>query len=316
MQKLLNGVWVRAALVAVAVAFAGKIAAAASPGCGDGCCSTCCEGNDPLCGKLLSYIKSSDPCFGDWISPISNPVFFEDPRTLTEARAVFLHHEVPQAAGGGDIQLYALQLRFALSERLSIIATKDGYAVSSNPLIRDGWGDVGGGLKYNLIRDTCNETLLSAGLTYEAPVGSRRTMQGNGAGEFNFFLSGGKEIADNWHWISAGGFRVAANANTESSSFYWSNHIDRRFGNWYALAEFNWFHWLESGQGGIPGVEGLDLFNFGSTGVAGNDIVTGAFGLKYKPNRDYEVGAAWEIPLTAREDVIESRLNFNIIRRF
>ena len=272
---------------------------------------------DPLDGKLLSFIQPSEPCFADWISPISNPVFFEDPRTLTEARAIFLHHEVPQAAGGGDIQLYALQLRLALSDRLSIIATKDGYAVSSNPLIRDGWGDIGGGLKYNLIRNVEQERLLSAGVTYETPSGSPRTLQGNGSGEFNFFLTGGIEIADDWHWLSDAGFRIAANNNEESSSFYWSNHLDRRFaGCWYGIAEFNWFHWVANGEGGIPGVEGVDLFNFGSSGVAGNDIVTGAFGLKYKPSFDYEIGAAWEIPLTEREDVFENRLNVNFIRRF
>ena len=80
--------------------------------------------------------------------------------------------------------------------------------------------------------------------------------------------------------------------------------------------EFNWYHWLESGANGIPGVEGGDLFNFGSTGVAGNNIVTGAFGLKYKPSGHTELGVAWELPLTERRDVLENRITFDWILRY
>lgn len=77
--------------------------------------------------KLLGCIKPSERCFDDFISPMINFVFFEDPRTLTELRPVFASHNVPGAVGGGSIQLYALQFRVALSDRLSLIATKDGY---------------------------------------------------------------------------------------------------------------------------------------------------------------------------------------------
>ena len=65
-----------------------------------------------------------------------------------------------------------------------------------------------------------------------------------------------------------------------------------------------------------PGVEGGDLFNFGSTGVAGNDIVTGAFGAKYKPNRHVEVGVAWELRLPERRDILENRITVDAILRY
>ena len=83
-------------------------------------------------------IAPSDHAFDDFISPMTNPVFFEDPRTLTEARFIFINHHVPDGLGGGDVQLFALQLRAALTENLSFIATKDGYIVSDNGLINDG----------------------------------------------------------------------------------------------------------------------------------------------------------------------------------
>jgi hypothetical protein len=268
-------------------------------------------------GLLGGLIKPSDHAFDDFISPMTNPVFFEDPRTLTEARAIFLQHKVPLAAGGGDIQLYALQLRAALTDRLSIVASKDGYAVSTNPLIADGWGDVAAGLKYNLWTDYDLRALLSAGLGYEMPVGSPRTRQGNGDGEFHLYLTGGVELFPDAHWLSGSGFRLPADSGAESQSWYWSNHFDYRvLRHWYLFNEYNWYHWIKSGNNGIPGVEGGDLFNFGSTGVAGNDIVTGAFGAKFKPGPHCEIGVAWELPLTERRDVMENRITSDLILRY
>lgn len=278
------------------------------------CAPSCCL--DSLFGRGL--IKRSDHSFNSFISPMSNPVFFEDPRSVTEARAIFLQHRVPTAAGGGDVQLYAVQLRARLSEYVSLIATKDGYVTSSNPLVDDGWADLSAGLKFNLIRDVQNQRLLSGGFTFEMPTGEASALQGNGDGELNIFLTGGRQIGRCAHWISATGLRVPMNSTDESLSAYWSNHLDYQIRRGiYLLAELNWFHWLQAGvDGPLPGVEGLDLFNFGSPGVAGNDIVTSAFGFKLKPNRHNEIGVAFEVPLTVREDIIDNRLTVDWIFRF
>ena len=117
-------------------------------GCGSGC-SNGCECDD----RLFGIIARSDRCFSDFISPMTNPVFFEDPRTLTEARVIFLNHKTPPALGSDNVQLAAVQLRAALTDRLSFIATKDGFIFSQSPLLDDGWADVAAGLKYNLIHD-------------------------------------------------------------------------------------------------------------------------------------------------------------------
>lgn len=287
----------------------------------NGCCSTgdCCNTCDSCFGDscLAKLIQPSDPCFPGFISPMTNPVFFEDPRTLTEARFIFLHHNVPGQAGGGQINVMAVQLRAALTERLSFIATKDGFITSSNPLIDDGWADLSLGLKYNLIRDTCNQRLLSAGFWYELPVGSDRALQAQGDGDFHLFVSGAAELNENWNWMSGSGFRLPVNRSQGSSMWYWSNHIDRKLGHcFYAVGELNWYHWMGSGNNGIPGVEGGDLFNFGSTSVSGNDIVTGALGLKYKPSNSLELGIAWELPFTERRDVLRDRLTVDCIFRY
>jgi len=112
-------------------------------GCGESCGESCGADCGALFGNLncdclsglTSVIKKSDHCFDDFISTMTNPVFFEDPRTLTEARVIFVNHNLPGALGGSSAQLYAVQLRFAINEDVSIIATKDGYMVSDNPLL-------------------------------------------------------------------------------------------------------------------------------------------------------------------------------------
>lgn len=280
----------------------------------DDSCNAVCD--DSLFGRGI--IKRSDHDFDRFISPSTNPIFFEDPRNVTEIRGLFIQHEVPGAAGAGDVQVYAAQIRARLSENVSLIATKDGYITSSNPLVNDGWADLAAGLKFNLIRDVANQRLLSSGFTFELPTGEADPLQGNGDGELNLFLTGGRQLGCRSHWLSAAGYRLPMNRTDESTSIYWSNHFDMEVRRGvYLLTETNWFHWTRSGQDGpIPGIEGLDLINLGSPGVTGNNIVTQAFGAKLKPSRHQEIGLAYEIPLTKREDILENRITVDWIWRY
>jgi len=287
--------------------------AAACGGC-DSCgqCSSCnaCCSHDCIIGQ-------SDHCFDCFISPITNPVYFEDPRALTEIRPIYVHHRVPTAAGGGNIDVVAAQIRAAFNENVSLIAVKDGYLTSTNPLIDDGWADVSLGLKFTLLRDPEEQKILSAGLVFQLPVGSTRSLQGRGNGEFDIFASYGTQVGDNWHWISTTGFRLPSDPGDNSSVWYWSNHLDVQVTDRiYLLSELNWYHWMSSGAGGIPGVEGVDFFNFGSTNVAGNNVATLAFGTKYKPSGNLEIGLAYEFPITERKDVFEDRLTVDVIFRY
>lgn len=262
--------------------------------------------------EWVSYelFQPSDHAFDSFISPVTNLVYFEDPRALTEIRPFFFQHKVPLAAGGGSVQLYGAQIRMRLTENISFIAIKDGFATTSNPILDDGWADVAAGLKFTLLRDVQRQSILSGGVTYELPTGEASLFQGNGDGEFNLFLSGAQKLTRRINWMAASGIRVPVNSTDESTSSYWSNHLDYQItNNFYALVELNWYHWLSSGQDGpIPGIEGLDIINFGNPGVAGNDILTGAVGFKVKAGRHSEAGFAWEVPLTERRDIIENRL--------
>ena len=280
-------------------------------------CEDCCQKR--LLGLFISPSDTTD--FSGFISPMTNPIYFEDPRTLTEARPIFIQNKVPNRAplAGGDVQMVAVQLRAALTENLSIIATKDGYLFSNSAAPGgDGWSNVNVGLKYNLYRDVEAQRILSGAVVFELPVGSTRALQGNGSGVFDVKLTGAARLSERWRGMSAIGKRLPSDTVDNSQSSYWSVHFDRTLGNrgFYFFTEYNWYHWMKSGKGGVPGVEGLDVYNLGSTGVAGNDIVTGAIGLKYKPTAWREYGVAWEVPLTDRRDVIDNRITVDAIFRY
>jgi hypothetical protein len=289
-------------------------------GCPEGCWDGCGCPNE----KLFGLVAKSDYCFNSFISPISNPLFFEDPRQLSEVRFIYAHHIIPgdvPVLQGGHANFYAMQARARLTERVSLIATKDGYIDMDTPGVgdSDGWADVAAGLKFTVFRNPERQFLLSTGMVYEIDMGEHQVFQGRGDGEFHFFVTGGKQFGCRTHWLSASGFRIPADHTARSQMWYWSNHFDYQFTDMlYGLVEFNWFHWLRSGDGdlGTNGFEGLDLMNLGSTGVAGNDIVTCAVGGKAKPYRNMEIGAGWEFPLTQRRDILEDRFYADLIIRY
>ena len=274
-------------------------------------------------GRLLGLFARSDRDFYRFVSPLSNPCLFEDPRTLTEMRWHFVNQWIPNdnpVFGGGTAQLLAVQLRFALTERLSVVAVKDGYlwlhpenAAAGDP---QGWADLGGRLKYNMIRNPATQTLLSVGFTHEFPSGANRVFQGTGDGEWNLFYSAGQEFFGVAHWVSGAGIRIP-NDGRHSGMMWSSNAFDVMLTErWYLLSQLNWFHWYENG-GILPlGFEGNDLFNLGSNSVEGNDIVTASIGGRYKFGGYHEMGVAYEMPLTQRKDLVEGRLYVDLTLRF
>lgn len=286
------------------------------------------ELSENFSSTLLS-LRKSDPCFDDFISPMINPIFFEDPRTLTEFRPIYLRQETPNRIGdmelpGGNAQVFAAQIRIALTERLSFIATKDGYLVSDidgplGDILDDGWADLSGGLKYNLVRNAETGTLWSIGSVYEIPLGSRKSLQAVGDGEFNFFTTFGQRLyGGNAHWLSSVGYRLPVDSDVQTSSIHWSNQFDVRVTkSIYLLSGVAWWHWVDDAEAGLPlGIGGGDFFNLPSTNVAGRDLVTQNVGAKYKPNRNFEAGIAYEFPLTNNQDLLENRVHLDAIFRY
>lgn len=277
-------------------------------------------GNEQSGGlELFGFDFSGDHEFDNFIEPVTNPVYAMDPRSRTRLRTIFLNQTLPDDSilGGGDYQVYAAQLSFALSDRLAFIAQKDGYITLQADGLkhRDGFGDMAAGLKYTMIRDTESRFLLSGGFMLETSSGSGDVFQGNGSGQWTFFMTMGKEFGEcgECHLVSTIGWNLPIDDTQESEAFYYSVHFDRRMvGNFYLLWELNGFQYTANG-GRLPvNVEGGDLINLGATDVDGNSFITTAFGAAWKINPNLELAAAWEFPISKAKDLMENRANVTL----
>jgi len=254
----------------------------------------------------------SDHEFDNFIEPVTNPLFFEDPRSRTRARFLFINQDIPDDSilGGGDLQVYALQVTAALSERFSIIAQKDGFITlqpGAGPST-DGWGDIATGFKYVLIRDTENQFLVSGGLLYEWSNGSRDVFKGNGDGMWNFFVSTGKELGCRTHFVGTFGYHQPNNSSQESTSIFYSTHLDYMITDkLYALWEMTGIQYTQSGRRLGVSQEGGDLINLGASNVAGHHFLSMAIGGAYRMNKHLEFAGAWGFPVTDRKDLYDSR---------
>ncbi len=277
-------------------------------------CTTCMQ--TPKAGFLRS-----DHAFDDMIMPISNPIFAIDPRSSTHARILFVNNWTPGThlvAPDDSFQVYAGQINLALTERLSFIAQKDGYAVVNRGPLGDGLLNVAAGLKYAFIRKPEDQLIVSAGLMYEIPSGEAAVFQGHGSGILTPFISAGKGWG-RFHSVSNLGYAIGLDDQENTSFIYMQQHFNYQLTNWfYPVAELNWFHYTNGADRGLPAAlgEGDGLINFGTTDMAGADLVTAAFGARIQPYFWFSLGAAYEFPISSREDLIEHRLIVDMIFRY
>lgn len=276
--------------------------------------------------------------FDEFISPVSNPVNFEDPRATTEVRPIFVFHDISNdfiGLQGGEAYVAAVQARLAIGDRLSLIATKDGYVwlrpdkeIPGAVTHDDGFANIAAGLKYSLLRDEENLRIATVGLRYEAPSGDAQALQGKvfridgfddrGAGILNPFVSGGAAW-ENFHFLGYTGVRAALD-DVDSSFLDVSFHADYQIDCVYPLFEVNWVQTIADGDRLPLGGEGFDFFNLGSTNGAGKGVVTAAWGVRWRALEfdkiGVDLGSAIETPLTDREDLFGFRLTSDVIIRF
>lgn len=273
--------------------------------------------------------------------PISNPTLFDLALPTTNVHPLFLYHVLPDQINttlgslplGGDVQLYALQFEIALNDRLSIVATKDGY-VDVNPDSTlsngEGFANLGAGLKYAFILDPVSQTAVSGTATFEMPTGNSDVFQGEGDGSVNLLVSGLK-LLDAWQFAAGAGVQIPF-SDQQSTQGWISTHVSYEVTPWFIpLVEVNWFHVLESGNGTgnypsqvgglVPAViefEGGDLFNLGAANSHKNrDLVTAAFGFRSRLTESIDAGVAYEIPLTNDENsLMEERVTVDLVWKF
>ena len=269
------------------------------------------------------------------ISPVANPIYFEDPRVTSEVRPVYMYHWLPDTfhfSGGtvplgGQVQVMAVQLRYALTEKLGLIATKDGY-IEFQPhhtLGHEyGWGDLAAGLKYVLVDDQDNQAILTPGFTLTVPTGSPDVFQGHGSGEWNVFVSAEKGF-DQLHFTGNAGFIIPNNFAQSTSQLHYSLQADYYLCQYFIpFAVANGYTILSNGNGqssqslqAVPlNTEGYDLINFGSADAAGTTQFTVGGGARSRILKNLDVGFAYEVGVVNPVGIFESRVTADVIWRF
>lgn len=271
--------------------------------------------------------KADSDRLSNMISPAFHPVTFEDPRALSEARLLYVYHNIDNkfVTEGGDAQVTALQLRYALTDKLSIIATKDGY-VSLNPksVVPNGSGfaDIEAGLKYTVLEDKAKGYIASAQLRYLIPVGEKDVLQGEGDGAIHPSFSGAVALCPNATLTAGSGLRIPVNGD-DSSFWDVDMQLDYRIPvtetvSIYPLVGASLIKVMNSGDRLPIPDEGQDFFNLGSTKAAGQNIVTGVTGLRARLASNFDLGASYQFPLDASTGsrIINNRWTFDAILRF
>ncbi len=253
------------------------------------------------------------------ISPVANPFFHEDAVIRSEIRPVFVYHNIDDRfLGGGDAQLYALQLRYALTDRLAIIATQDGYLNIDNDAIGDpeGWMDLALGVKYALIDNEASQFILTPGVTFKIPTGDREVFQGRGGGEWDLFVAAQKGFGD-FHLSSNVGLRLPNNTQENSTLLHYSLMADYYTCRWFIpFVAFNAYTVLSEGSNIGLTTEGYDVINFGSSGADGVTQGTLAVGFRSRILKNVDLGVAYEKAVIEPNGLTDDRLTFDLSIRF
>ncbi|MBU6400040.1 MAG: hypothetical protein KGS61_06960 [Verrucomicrobia bacterium] len=251
---------------------------------------------------------------------MTEPLFFESPLIQSEIRPLFVYHKIDESFIGGFARVYAVQLRYAVNDRLALIATKDGF-IQLRPRVAglraDGWADIAAGVKYALIDDKEANFILTPGLKFEAPTGNSRVFQGNGEGEFNLFVSTMKGWG-NFHTTASVGGRIPVDFDAETASVNYSLQFDYYACRWFIpFAVVNGSTVLSEAKGpAFGGIEGFDLINFGASDAAGFTQIAFGGGFRSRLLKNVDVGLAYQTGITSPKGLFDERFSVDFIWRF
>lgn len=284
---------------------------------------------------------SSDP-FAQAIRPITSPTLFDLAVPRTSANLIYINQSLPNSitaadgssvALGGDFNVYALQLEYALNKRTSIIATKDGY-IDFNPdnnlSSAGGFANLGAGIKHALIYQPENQFILSGIVGIELPTGNSDVFQGTGDGAADLRLTTVK-LWDRLQLATSASLHIPFD-NAESTTGMVNLHLSYEVTPWFIpLVEFNWLRTIDEGNGSfrfsdqlgstvpqIASFEGGDLINLGAAnGESNADIINLAIGFRSRLSEHATFGIAYEFPLTDdNETLLDDRVTASITYTF
>jgi len=260
---------------------------------------------------------------GRYVPPISNIIYNETPYITTEASLWYLYQTIPEKSitSGGHINLGAAQARLALTDRLGLIATKDGYADAHfGNVLADTHGlvNIALGLKYAIWQKPEDDAIVTIGGRYEFPTGDIGTsgvsLQGHGKGLTDLFISGARS------WGKLGveanlGTNIASSQKDNTSQFHYSLHVDYALTEkFFPIVEINGITPIKEGNRVALNLDGHDILNIGSSGLGTTATVAGGF--RYMITKNIQVGTAWEQTITSRKDLFDQRVTVNLLFRF
>jgi hypothetical protein len=289
------------------------------------------QGPVSSCGGRSPF--QSDHAFDNFISPVSNPFNFLDPRALTQVRPIFFWQTAPSknwVFRGGNSEFLGLQASVAFTERWSFIISKLGWVAlqpNGNDLTGEfgdhsGFAELNMGPQYTFLRDQNTGTIGALGLTFQIPTGASKVFQDTGSLSLFPYITMGQSFCHSQYgsFNALGMFGYAFATDSQRSQYLnTSLHLDYDVLNLhriYPLIEMNWYHYVESGNVRNLGFEGEDLVNFGSTHVSNHNFVSLAVGARFKCSEAVQFGLATEWPLTGAKDINDFRLTLDVIFRY
>lgn len=266
-----------------------------------------------------------------YVPPVSNPFLNETPYITTEVRPIIIHNDVPGDVlantpfapgepGGGNLNIFAFQMRFALTDRLGVIFNKNGvmdYNHTAGQLQSDtGLANLSFGVKYALISDPKKERLVTAAVAYEIPSGTLKSdtfrLQGDGRGFLNTFVT----ATETYNKIGVQGMlgiKLSLDGERNISWFNYSLHVDYEVvPDIFPLIEFNGFvPIIEDTRQNSHTFEGLDLVSVG--GSDPDNVLTFAFGSRFRLTNNVLAGVVYEVPLTHDKDIMDWRITADMV---
>lgn len=273
----------------------------------------------------------SDHCFDTFSSPVTNSFLFEDPRSLTEVRPIFIYQTTPSGNPvyqGGHVEYIGLQARLAFNDYFSLVFHKLGWTFNNpnNPTTDipsgNGFSELHLGPKVTFLRNDETQTLMAAGLIFQVPVGSSSAVQNTGSLSLVPYLSFGQQFGESsygrFHFLNTTGYSFRTDGE-RSEYFYTSLHLDydvAKLNKIFPFVELNYFLYTRDGSVRAQDFEGRALINFGANSVSGENDLSIATGLRYKFSEMFQIGAGAEWALLSNRDIMDFRLTIDLIFRY
>lgn len=250
------------------------------------------------------------------VHPVSDAYFHEDSFVTTDLRGWYIYHNFPKtiALDGGDANVYALQIRVAITDQLQLVAYKDGYMDWDSGLIQDdGWNDLAAGLKWNFLQNWKDDLHAAVGVGYQFAVGDASILQNDQ--ELRLWASANKGF-DKLHLGATVNYLIHTgneDALGSSDRITWHLHADYYLCKFFSpVVELNGYHSVNDGDNEPLPFSGADVCNLGG----GDDLVTAAFGFEVRPIENVALRTAYEMAVTDGDDLYGYRWTFSAIYSF